>query len=398
MTSSKKIIRRLKFRFMLMQFLLWFTFGTFGMFYVAYLRELGYSSKFIALGLTLATIAGIGAQYFWGYISDLTSRIKTIFLCLLVAMILIVTVFPLAVKYSTMTIVIMILFGITWMPLEALLDSWLLSTDDLPHSEYGTIRSGGSLGFAIVTVIFGSLIVRFGFRVSILAFALSGTLLFVTALTTRGHASKVPTPMGLKQIRQLLTNPRYVGILLYSILIFINHMGINNFYIYIVQAVGGDEKLLGMAASVAAFAEIIGFIIGGKIQKRIKPLTVMLVVAIGYFFRIFLLSQSASFIGVLFTAALQGLLFSIFLGTFKLYISDITSIDVLATAQTIAASTYFGIASIIANIVGGILIDDYGMVYFYRFLTMMSGVAVVYILILWLVEQRRDKRNAIHTT
>lgn len=376
---------------MLMQFLLWFTFGTFGIFYVAHLRELGYSSKFIGLGLTLGTVAGIGAQYFWGYISDLTSRIKTIFLSLLVALILIVTVFPLAVQYSAMTILVMILYGITWMPLEALLDSWLLSTDDLPHSDYGKIRSGGSLGFAIVTVIFGSLIVRFGFQISIISFALSGTLLFIVALTTRTHTSKVPTPMGLKQISQLLTNPRYVGILFFSILIFVSMMGINNFYIYVVQEVSGDEKLIGMAASAAAFMEVLGFIMVVKLQKRIEPLTIMLVVAIGFFLRVFLLSQSSSFVGVLMTAALQGLLFSLFLGTFKLYINDITSLDVLATAQTIAASTYFGIAATIANIIGGILIDDYGMDYFYRFLTTISAVAVLYIFILWLLEQRRNK-------
>jgi len=393
MTSNNTSTRRLKIRFMLMQFLLWFTFGTFGIFYIAYIKELGYSSKFIALGLTLATIAGIFAQYFWGYISDLTSRIKVIFLGLLLAMIVTVALFPLAVQVAWMTLAIMILFGITWMPLEALLDSWLLSTDDLPHSEYGNIRSGGSLGFAIVTVIFGTLIVRFGFQVAIIAFALSGTLLFITAITTKTHDSKTPTPMGLKQIRHLLTNPRYVGMLLFSVLIFINHMGVNNFYIYIVQSVGGDEKLIGLAASVAAFAEIIGFVFGGKLQARMKPLTIMLIVAIGYFFRIFLLAQLGSFIGVLLTAALQGLFFSLFLGTFKLYIRDITSIEVLATAQTIGASTYFGIASIIANVVGGLLIDDYGMVYFYRCLTLMSGVAVIYILIWWLVDRKQASKR-----
>ncbi len=200
MTSNNKSSTNIRNRFMLMQFLLWFTFGTFGIFYVAYLKELGYSSKFIALGLTLSTLSGIGAQYFWGYISDLTSRIKTIFLGLLVALIAVVVVFPFAVGHPTSTLLFMVLFGITWMPLEALLDSWILSSDDLPHSEYGAIRAGGSFGFVLITVIFGGLIVRYGFKISIVAFAVSGLSLFVIALTTKTHTSKVPTPMNLAQI------------------------------------------------------------------------------------------------------------------------------------------------------------------------------------------------------
>jgi len=376
-------IKKVKLRFTLMQFLLWFTFGTFGIFYIAYIRELGYSSKFIALGLTLSTICGIGAQYFWGYISDLTSKIKTIFLGLLVAMMLTVTLFIFFVQYSSLVILIMIFFGVTWMPLEALLDSWILSTDDLPHSKYGSIRSGGSLGFSVITLFFGSLIVRFGFKISPIAFVLSGTLLFFLALTTKTHTSKIPTPMGLTQLRQLLSNTKYVAILVFSILIFVGHMGINNFYIYIVSGVGGNESLIGLAAAAAAFSEIFGFYFGGKLQNKINPMLLMIGVAIGSFCRVYFLAQSQSYVGVILTAVIQGLTFSIFLGTFKIYIAEITPIYLLASAQTIAASTYFGIASIIANVFGGILIDDYGMEAFYNFLILVAGIAVVYSFVLY---------------
>lgn len=380
-------INTIKLRFTLMQFLLWFTFGTFGIFYVAYIKELGYSSKFIALGLTLSTMSGIGAQYFWGYISDLTSKIKTIFLLLLILMLSVVSLFLFFVQYSFLVIPVMILFAITWMPLESLLDSWILSSDDLPHSDYTRIRSGGSMGFSIITLFFGSLIVRFGFQVSPIAFVLSGTLLFLLAISTKTHTSKTPTPMGLTQLRQLLSNRRYVAILLFSILIFVGHMGVNNFYIYIVNGVGGNESLIGLAASAAAFAEIIGFFLGGKLQNKVNPMIILIAVALGSFCRIFFLAYSDSYIGVLVTAVIQGLTFSIFLGTFKIYISEITPISLLASAQTIGASTYFGIASVLANIIGGILIDDYGIRTFYTVLIIITGVAVIYSFILYHVNK-----------
>lgn len=375
-----------------MQFLLWFTFGTFGIFYVAYLKELGYSSKFIALGLTLSTLSGIGAQYFWGYMSDLTSRIKTIFLGLLVALITVVMVFPFAVGHPSTTIIFMVFFGITWMPLEALLDSWILSSDDLPNSNYGTIRAGGSLGFALITLVFGGLIVRYGFDISLVAFAVSGLSLFIIALTTKTRTSKVPTPMNLDQVRQLLSNPLYTSMLIFSTLIFINYMGINNFYIYVVKGVGGDEGLIGMAASAAAFIEIFGFLIGAHLQKRFGPLMIMTVVAFGSFGRIVFLAGATSYVGVLLTAALQGLMFSLFMGTFKLYIIKVTPIALLTTAQTLGASTYFGVSSIIANIFGGIMIDDYGMKIFYRFLVTMSVLAVLYVLVLYRVEKIQSSK------
>lgn len=189
--------------------------------------------------------------------------------------------------------------------------------------------------------------------------------------------------MGLAQIKQLMTNPRYVGILLFSILIFIGHMGINNFYIYIVQGVGGNEGLIGMAASVAAFTEIFGFYLGSKLQNRVNPLLIMIGVAIGTLCRVYFLAESTTYIGVLITAAVQGLTFSIFLGTFKVYISEITPLSLLASAQTVAASTYFGIASVIANVIGGLLIDSYGMDMFYKTITGTSVAAIVYILVLY---------------
>jgi len=374
-----------------MQFLLWFTFGTFGIFYVAYLKDIGYSPKFIALGLTLSTVSGIGAQYFWGYISDLTSKIKQIFLGLLIGLMCVVVLFSLLADVGFMVIVSLILFGMTWMPLEALLDSWILSTDNLPHSEYGSIRSGGSFGFSVITLFFGSMLVRFGFYLSPIAFVTSGTLLFILALTTNTHTSKKPNPMGFSQIKLLLSNKRYVGILIFSILIFIGHMSVNNFYIYIVNSVGGDQGLIGVAASFAAFTEIIGFYLGGKLQKKINPLLLMIGVALVSFCRVYILIQSTSYIGILITAVIQGLYFSFFLGTFKIYISEITPLSLLASAQTLASSTYFGIASIIANIMGGILIDDYGMTTFYNFNIVISIIAILYIVILYWFDRRYSK-------
>lgn len=388
MTGDIMTYTYLKRRFTLMQFLLWFTFGTFGIFYVAYLKDLGYSGKFIALGLTLSTLSGIGAQYLWGYISDLTSKIKTIFLCLILAMMTAVVLFFFVTHNSILTILIMILFNITWMPLEALLDSWVLSTDDLPNSEYGAIRSGGSFGFSVITVVFGGLIVHFGFYVSIIAFVVSGSMLFILALTTKTHTSKLPTPMSLTHVKQLLGNRKYIGILLFSILIFIGHMGINNFYIYIVNNIGENESLIGQAASAAAFTEILGFYLGTKLIKKYNPLLILIGVSIGTFCRVFFLASSMTYIGVLITAVIQGLSFSLFLGTFKIYISKITPMSLLASAQTIGASTYFGIASLLANILGGLLIEDYGLNAFYNFMIGTSAVAIVYILTLYYFEKR----------
>lgn len=372
-----------------MQFLLWFTYGTFGIFYVAYLKELGYSGKFIAFGLTLSTILGITAQYVWGYISDMTSAIKGIFMISLTFMVLSVAVFPWAVHLPATAIGAMVVFNMAWMPLEGLLDSWLLSSDEIDNEDYGTIRSGGSLGFSVITVFFGGLIVRFGFYISIMAFALAGGTLFLVALTTKTHTVKTPTKMGFKQIKSLLSNPSYFLILVFSVLIFVNHMGINNYYIYVVQGVGGDESLIGQAAAAAAFTEIAGFYVGSKLQKRWHSLFIMTLVAVGYLFRVLLLSWATSYAGVLLTASLQGLTFSLFLGTFKLYIAKITPLSLLATAQTVAASTYFGIASVIANILGGLLIDDYGMKAFYDVLSGISAVAVVFIVGIYWLDRRR---------
>jgi PPP family 3-phenylpropionic acid transporter len=290
----------------------------------------------------------------------------------------------------------MIFFGVTWMPLEALLDTWILSTDDLPHSDYGSIRSGGSLGFSIITLFFGSLIVRFGFKVSPMAFILSGSLLFFLALTTNTHTRKAPTRMGLRQVRLLLSNKKYIALLGLSILIFIGHMGINNFYIYVVNRVGSNESLIGQAAALAAFVEIFGFYLAGKLQKKIDPMLLMIAIAIGSFCRIFFLAHSYSLLGILLTAAIQGLTFSLFLGTFKIYISEITPISLLASAQTLGASTYFGISSILANIIGGILIDDYGIESFYNSLIIIALVAIVYSLALYAANRFYKARESNH--
>lgn len=383
--------KRIQYQFTAMQFLLWFSWGTFGLFYIAYLENLGYSSKIIALGLILSTLCGIFAQYIWGYIGDVTSKIKGLFIIVLILLMASVTGFGFFVEQTVPMLIFVTFIGSTWLPLEALLDSWILSTEGLSTDKYSRIRSGGSLGFATMTLFFGRIVIQVGYPVIIVAFLITASLLLILAILTRTTSVKSPSHVHIGDVLRLFKNPSYVQILIFSILIFINHMCINNFYVYIFNDVGGNASHIGFAASAAAFTEIVGFLSIKYIQKFIRPILVFILVGILSFFRVYLLTEATTYVGIILTAIIQGAMFSVFLGTFKVYITKITPIRLLASAQTIAASTYFGIAAVISSFVGGLLIDDYGLPSFFLFMNIIATISVFYSLYIYYSDKKRNK-------
>ncbi|WP_125138116.1 MFS transporter [Petrocella atlantisensis] len=382
---------RIQINFTIIQFLLWFSWGTFGLFYIAHLEDLGYSSKLIALTIILSTIFGILGQYVLGFISDKTSKIKYVFLGALFLLILFVIGFGFAAKHLFPMIMVMSLIGFVWLPLESLLDSWILSTKGLDSSLYGFMRAGASFGFAIMTLFFGGFVIKYGYDIIVYAYVITAGFLWIMAFLTKTETIKEPHTKEKIYVKSLLKNKAYIAILIYSMLLFITHMGVNNFYIYIFKNVGGNASHIGISAAFAAFTEIFGFIYARRIISKIAPLKIFLIVGVITFFRVYLLTIATTPTQAILTAILQGVGFSLFLASFKLYVVKITPTRLLASAQTIAAGVTFGLSSIVASLLGGFLIDDFGIERFFDIMNLIALVALIYIGLLFLHDYKKRK-------
>ena len=99
---------------------------------------------------------------------------------------------------------------------------------------------------------------------------------------------------------------------------------------------------------------------------------------------------ASSYLGIILTAIIQGGMFSLFMATFKVYITNITPLSLLTSAQTIGASTYVGLASVFASLIGGFMIDDFGVDAFYKFMNGIAIITVLYSVIIYLFDKKRN--------
>jgi len=95
--------------------------------------------------------------------------------------------------------------------------------------------------------------------------------------------------------------------------------------------------------------------------------------------RFIIAAAATSPIYFLFFGMLQSLSFGVFLVTVRYYVTIIAPAALKTTAQSIVLMSAFGAAGIIGSLLGGYLIDNYGMAVLFK-VSISLGTAVVLIL------------------
>ena len=171
--------------------------------------------------------------------------------------------------------------------------------------DFGIGRGTGSLGYAVCSALVGRLLLRFGTSsifctgAALSTVLIGGILWFFAAADQQigdDYFLEVPT-QEKKESRSnglnvtfLTAYPRYTVLLTGCVLLMMGHTYTSNFLYQIISHKGGDEGGMGLAAAIAACAEVPVLFLFGRISHRLRcdqwlklsALLLILKMALGY--------------------------------------------------------------------------------------------------------------------
>lgn len=151
--------------------------------------------------------------------------------------------------------------------------------------DFGIGRGTGSLGYAACSALVGRLLLRFGTPSifctgAVLSTVLIGAILWFFAAADRHTAADTPSappPQTEKAARGgglnltfLAAYPRYAVLLVGCVVLMMGHTYTSNFLYQIVSSKGGDEGGMGLAAAIAACAEVPVLFLFGRVCHRLR--------------------------------------------------------------------------------------------------------------------------------
>ena len=380
--------------FSVLQFVFWAAVACYNPYIVIFLMNKNIGISEIGFILTLSALSGVLSQPVWGLISDRIKSVKKVFiLCLLVTALFIVILS--FMNHAVIIAVLLVVITFFFAPLIPLLDSWTvrIALEDGKRS-YGSIRLWGSIGFAVLVIIMGRLVSGSSASLAFIGYGVITCFTVLVSLAVKdvsvdrtakesGGAEKEGEIKGAR-ISKLLKNYNYVVFLVFSFFLYISVLSIVSFLPKLMDYVGGNAGLYGIAMAVSASSEIPILYFSSRLIRKYKATTLILLGTVFYIIRLLIYSVAASPIAIILAQLLQGLSYGLFLTSFVHYIHSLAPAGLKTTAQTMGNAVYTGLGGIVGNYVCGRIIDGFGIHAVYRF-TAIEDIVISLLFLLTIV-------------
>lgn len=230
---------------------------------------------------------------------------------------------------------------------------------------FGVGRSMGSLGYAAGSFLFGKISVIIGPRSIPFAFSLAFFILSILLLAYPKLTSKED---GNDDKKLSFENPllffgrykRFSIMLLGLVLIYFSHALINTFALQVVVPKGGNSSSMGTASAIAAGCELVTTLLFLHYMRKIKLHIIMKISGIFFVLKIFFSFLVTNVIQFYLIQALQMFGWGFAAIGIVYYVNCIVSEKDRAKGQAFAGMSYT-VASVIANFLGGFIIDSFGV-------------------------------------
>lgn len=335
-----------------------------------YFDKQGLSPSQIGMIVGTGGIVTLFAQPLWGMISDKTKTIRKVLLVLLAASA--VTGYWLYATggYTTLIVISMLVYFFV-MPIDPLTESLNFRIAESAGISYGSIRTYGALGYALMSLIAGQVMTSFGAHS--LAPLFGGVGLLALLVCWRMPDAPVSgEPVTLASLKTFLRNKQT---LLFLLLVFISSVParMNDTFLGLyVQELGGEPNLVGLAWFLAAGSEIVIFALSYRWLKPGKELLLITLAGAFYLLRFLLSAWIKDPHGLVYLQLLQLLTFPVFYSAAIQYLYSIVPPEWRATGQTVLALLFFGVSGIIASYAGGAIYDAFGGQVLYLVLSGLS--------------------------
>ncbi|MCY9697827.1 MFS transporter [Paenibacillus alginolyticus] len=352
-----------------------------------YLDAQGLPATKIGLIIGTGGFIAIFSQPLWGMISDRTKTIKKVMLLLLGCSTIVGYLL-----YASSSFIVLLLFTMLMyfflMPLDPLTESLNFQTAEANGVSYGSIRTFGAVGYAVMSLAVGYTTQFFG--INSLAFLFAGIgIISILICLPLPDAPVTGKPISLKTLRNFLSNKETIWFMLLIFIVAVPQRINDTFLGVYIRKLGGTPDMVGLAWFLAAGSEILVFALSFWWLRKGKELAIISFASVFYFIRFFLSAWVTDPHILVFLQLLQTFTFPIFYSAAIQYLYRIVPEEWRATGQTVLAILFFGVSGIVASYLGGWFYENFGGKQLYLWISGMSFAGLLFSFVLNAVYGKR---------
>lgn len=379
-----KIIWPLSFNFLYFACLAFFM-----PFAVLYYQSQGLNSAEIGILVGITPLINLIAAPLWTGLADATRKHRLFMgITTLVGAILLVLI-PFFNAFIPILLLIFLL-NIFFAPVAAFADSASMFMLADKKEMYGRIRLGGTIGYGVAAIIAGALVQNYGLK---FAFWGGGFLFFIGFLVSQqlsyrpsqdvGVAKETVTPQN--NIRNFLTNPRWVLFLILALFMGLAMSAMNNYLFSYMKDLGAKENIMGLALTVGTLSEIPVLFWGNRLIKKLKPRGLLTLGMVVTGVRLLALSAVYTPEFVLIIQLINGLTLSATWIASVSYADENAPVGMGSTAQGLLGAAVFGFGSASGGFLGSFLLEKLGA---HGMFFAIGMLVLMVVLVVELVEKR----------
>ncbi len=362
-------IKKYNILFFALEAAYWASYASLYVFVITALTEYGYDTVVCGILTTAMALGSVAVQFVLGYIADTFLPAKRIIM-IMAGLGAVGSLFlPLAVSHS-LPVMMAAFVGLSLLDqsLHSSIDAWAVSSmRKHPEIDFAIVRSGGSVGYALTSLVLGFVTVALGINIIFFAHAVLGGLVALLCI----FIEEVPCPNKKKQsiksdnmlsaLLVLAKNKAYVQFILTMIFLQFAFRPYGTYLYLVVQYAGGDNSHMGIAVLVGAGIEFFALWVGSYFVARGMPMAYIMACGIACAtIRAFTFLIPNIWV-LIALQVIQAVAYGCYLQVFTRYISEITPKELGATATTIGTSLSMGIGTMLGNLLGGVMFARLGV-------------------------------------
>ncbi len=348
-------------KFAALEALYWAFIASFAGYASTYLLSCGLNSTALSIMLACYMGASFAGAFFWGGLCDKMQTNRKVFIFEFAAtLIMATTIFFTAAKNVWIAAIMYPLFGFLFAPLGSNLDSWMLRSFHRDAGIYGRARSLGSAGFAVMMLIMGQLINRFGYIVMPIMFGSASVLVLIMALITQEMPYEARAVSAEKQnIGELFKIKPYMFLVAILFTTGLAVSPINNLKTVIISSVGGDVSILGLDSFIGVMVQAVFIFISGSLRRipadlRLLLMSICELITMALIFTA--IGPAMVILGTVFNNVSYGLM----LPTMREITEKSVTGPLKNRAHSLSDAMYVSFAGIIALLYSGVMMDNLG--------------------------------------
>lgn len=368
--------------------------AVFGTYLNLFLKNVGYNQTQMGTFTSVSTILVILAQPFWGNVSDRAKSKNKVIMAMLAIGAVVILGFYLSANYWWL-LIINCLFCVVYNPAPPLMDNLSLENLENRKSRYnfGHIRVGGTIGYAIGVLVSGQLMQDKYERMFIMI-----SVLFLLSILT---LQLVPNVQGYREktkkssYKELISNKKIFCFIFMQFIFSLGTMVYYSYYPLYFTSIGGDSGSVGVLMFVTAASEIPFWLIAGRLTERFGYKRMMVISAVVTGLRWTFLSITLSPVAAILINLTHGFCFVTLNYCIVTFINQNIPKDLRATGQSMNNMISTILSRAIGGVVLGYMSDRFGVPVLLRFVGIAAFVsAAVFIPVYTMIEKTEAARQS----